>query len=257
MSDDVRVYNLGEVRSGARKRAPGAWPTLPDTGETPQSAPPNRKPADDAVTTPTPARAGKPESRAQSILAVSAALLLPGTGHLAQKRYVAGAVWALVTALLVSALTGAWAILPRLWAASEALGLPPQASVWFLGFLIVTIAAVHVSSVLAVQWRELPDLPGSPHPAGAAAASALVPGWGQLVNGHAFRGAVFLALGWTAGLSWLLAAPGVQEMLVVYGLHLPRPLALLTGSTGRWVLPAALWPLAAYDAGLWAYIHRR
>ena len=182
---------------------------------------------------------------------------MPGAGHLVQKRYVAGAVWALTTALFVSALTGAWAILPRLWAASGALGLPPQASVWCLGILLAGIATLHLASVLAVQWRELPLLRGGPHPAGAAAASAVVPGWGQLMNGHAFRGGLFVSLAWAVALSWILAAPGVQEMLIAYNLHLPGPLALLADTTSRWALPAALWPIAVYDASLWAWIQRR
>jgi hypothetical protein len=188
---------------------------------------------------------------------MSAAVFMPGLGHVLQKRYVAGAVWALGTALLVSSLTGCWAILPRMWAASEALGLPAQASVWLLGILLAAIATVHVSSVLAVQWMVHSDLQGGSHPAGAACASALIPGWGQLLNGHAFRGGLFLVLGWTVAISWILAAPGVQEMLIAYALHFPEPLATLAGPTCRWALPAALSPLAVYDAGLWAWIHRK
>ena len=168
-----------------------------------------------------------------------------------------GAIWAASFVVLLGALAGSWGILPRLWAASAALGLRPEASVWFLGALAAAIVVVHLVSVLSVHARSAPYVSGSPHPALTASASAVVPGWGQLLNGHGVRGALLVLAGWTFVLAWILAAPAFQEMLVAYQLRLPSPLAVLAGATARWALPAALWPLAIYDAGLWAWSQRK
>jgi hypothetical protein len=185
------------------------------------------------------------------------ALLVPGSGHALQRRYVSGAAWAASFFALVGALLGAWQILPRLWAAALALGLPPHTAVWLLGALCVGVAAVHGVSVLTARARVPLGTSGAAHPVLASGASLIVPGWGQLLNGHLVRGGLFLFAAWTIALSWLLAATPVQEMLLAYQLYLPEPLGALSSQTFRWALPAAVWPLAVYDAGVAAHHQRR
>jgi hypothetical protein len=245
MDDKVPVYDLGEVRDASRERRT----TRPPVVSSPLG------PKTDTTRVAPPRRAAK-AVRPPVLLSTSLSLLVPGSGHALQRRYVSGAVWAASFFGLAGALLGAWQILPRLWAAASALGLPPHAAVWLLGTLCVGVAAVHGISALAARTHVALGPSGAAHPLLASGASLVIPGWGQLLNGHLLRGGLFLFAAWTIVLSWLVASTPVQEMLIVYQLYLPEPLGTLSSETFRWALPAALWPLAVYDAWVGAVAQR-
>jgi TM2 domain-containing membrane protein YozV len=175
-------------------------------------------------------------------------VLVPGLGHLLLRRYLAGSIWAGIVITMGLALAGGWRILPRLWAAAEALGLPPHAAVWLLGVLGVLVGVLHTASVVSSCVEAANSTAPPARPAVASFASLLIPGWGQLLNGHLMRGALLLVVTWTSVASWLLVSGPVEEMLIAYQLYLPSALALLASQPLRWALPAAVWPLAVYDA---------
>jgi hypothetical protein len=239
MDDDVQVYDLGEVRNVTREPRTTRRPPLA-LGDG----------AHRATTRAAPAVKPTPKRTVLAFLPVSLSLFVPGSGHVLQRRYVAGIAWAGSFFALLGALAGSWSILPRLWAAADALGAPPQAAIWVLGVLAVLTAAVHEIGVLFAGAYARPRLSSGVHPAAASVASLLIPGWGQLLNGHLVRGGLFLFVVWSVVAAWLLASAPVQEMLIAYQLHLPAPLAALASEPVRWALAAAVWPLAVYDAGL-------
>lgn len=242
MSDREPVYDLGEIRDETRV---GRGPS-PST-EAVVSRPPTRE---------TSRRLPTPPRPAPTLVPTSLSILVPGSGHLLQGRYGAGAAWMAVSLSLVGALAGAWRLLPRLWAAAEVLGLPPEASVWLLGAFAVALVAVHETSVLSVRSYEGAGAHDGVHPALASAASSLIPGWGQLLNGDLVRGGSFLLGAWATAAAWVLASAPVQEMLVAYRLFLPEPLATMSGVAVRWALPAGVWPLAIHDAWISARSRR-
>jgi TM2 domain-containing membrane protein YozV len=186
-------------------------------------------------------------------LSASVALAIPGAGHVLLGRVRAGALWLGAVAVLGSVVVCTWSFLPRLWQAAAVLGLPSEASVWMLAGAAAGLALVHPASVLSARLL-VPR--GTPHPAIATSASAVVPGWGQLLNGDIVRAGVFLLAAWLAAGAWALASDPIQEILVAYRLRLPGPIDFLGTAPARWALLAAIWPLAAYDAGASARLAR-
>jgi hypothetical protein len=189
-----------------------------------------------------------------SWLLASAAVVVPGGGHLLLGHLWSGLAWLGAVSLLGAIVGGAWQALPRLWRAVAVMGLPPEAAVWTVGAAAAAIALFHSASVLSAR-ALAPD--ATPHPVLACAASALVPGWGQVLNRDLVRAGLLLVGAWTVVIAWVLASHPVQEMLSVYRLQLPAPLSLLGAAPARWALVAGLWPLAVYDAGASAYMARR
>jgi hypothetical protein len=199
----------------------------------------------------------RPESRPRASwtawLSASAALVIPGAGHVLLGRVRAGLVWLGVAALAGAVGAATWGFLPRLWQAAAVLGLPSEAAVWTLGGAAAAIALLHPASVLSAR---LLAPRGTPHPAIASSASAVVPGWGQVLNGDLVRAGLFLVAAWLAVGAWTLASGPVQDLLVAYRLRLPAPIELLGSAPARWALVAAIWPLAIYDAGASARLAR-
>jgi len=124
------------------------------------------------------------------------------------------------------------------------LDYPAEFAVWSVAGLFVCAAFLHLWSVLGSGSSEV----RAPHPVICGVASALLPGWGQLLNGHLTRAALFLAGLWVVGAIWLLASPPAAAVLEAQGLYLPTALAYATSSAVRWTLPAVVWSLAVYDA---------
>jgi hypothetical protein len=61
-----------------------------------------------------------------------------------------------------------------------------------------------------------------PHPVVAGLASALFPGWGQLLSGHRIRAALFVACLWIAAAAWTAVTPSGIALLRELGIEIPR-----------------------------------
>jgi hypothetical protein len=138
------------------------------------------------------------------------------------------------------------------------LGYPRQAGVWALGLLYIVGAVVHLGSVWqAASCDRIPGERPSPPPLLAGAASLLVPGWGQLLNGTRVRAVLFLGALWVIGAAWLVTSAPVTSMLASVGL-VPGPEMKVFGApVVRWTLPAVVWAVAVYDAFASATARRR
>jgi hypothetical protein len=158
-----------------------------------------------------------------------------------------GVCYLTVTAFLA---TMAWAVVATLDRLGQTLGLfefRPESAVWMLGGLVLAAAAVHLTNIVTA--------PGSPargnvacHPAVAGVASAVFPGWGQVLNGDRGRAVAFVFGLWVVAASWVLVAPPVQSLIAAQNLYLPEPVQIFTSPAVRWTLPAVIWTLAIYDA---------
>jgi hypothetical protein len=117
--------------------------------------------------------------------------------------------------------------------------------------LYAAVAALNVLSVLDAHGARLRAcLPRTAHPILGALASAVVPGWGQVLCGKRGRAALFLSLLWVVGAGWILALPLTRETLARLRLTLPfspeqmdqvAPVALL-------VATGIVWGIAVWDA---------
>jgi hypothetical protein len=148
----------------------------------------------------------------------------------------------------------AWAVLSsldRLGPTLGALGLPAESGIWMLGALFIAVAAVHVvNAYSAAPTAGESAASGPPHPLVAAAASSVIPGWGQALDGRRKSALLFLTGCWLLGGAWLLVSPPVQALFDSQRVYLPRALELLSSPLVLWTLPAVLWTLAVYDAAV-------
>jgi len=179
----------------------------------------------------------------------SLSLFVPGAGQivageatwgfffLTSLGFVAAVAWALVVAL------------ERLVPTLDILGVPRIALVATFGALAACACALHISA--ASQAHALRDDGGSgraAHPVVAGLASALLPGWGQLLVGHRMRGALFLFAAWSLGLLWLAVNPAVAVVLEGCGFPIPPVLREGWGPAAMIAVPIALWAVGIYDA---------
>jgi len=190
----------------------------------------------------------------------SLSLFVPGAGQL-----VSGETSFVLFLLTASIFLGslAWSILETLDRLADTLVLLDVSVVvvfWTLCGIYVLAGMLHLTGVLSSI-----DAPGSDggvvyHPVLPGAASALIPGWGQLLNGDRVRASLFLACVWIAGSVWIALSPAATDMLSTYlpavarweqAARRPGPLWI-----ARFAFPAVFWALAVYDAAS-SSIHRR
>ena len=96
----------------------------------------------------------------------------------------------------------------------------------------------------------------SVHPIVPALASAVFPGWGQVLNGSYRRACLFVAALWAVGAAWILAMPEVQAHLESIRLYIPDGVMVVTSPMVRYTAPAVVWTLAIYDAASTAAARR-
>ena len=219
MTDNTTIYDLGAVDPAPAE----AFPKPQRRGASATSAPP-RRPLD--------------------AVADSLSLFVPGSGQLLRAAWSDG-LFVLSAAGFLVAL--AWAVLETLDRLPETLsllGLPSHGAVYALGAIYVGLAWVHSGNILYSTSRGQ----GPAHPAIAGAASALIPGWGQVFNGQPAKAAAFVGALWAVGLVWLLTSPWVTAVLAAQGVGLRPDLHSLASPAIRWTLPAVLWALSVYDA---------
>lgn len=175
----------------------------------------------------------------------SLSLFLPGTGQLLAREW-ALALFYFSSLGFVAAFS--WAVtqtMDSLVPTLVLLGHSRAAGIWLLGAALGAAGLLHLSGIVITGRKESGY---GTHVGIAACASAVLPGWGQVLNGQRVKAALFVAGLWACGLAWLLVSPPLQELLVRFDLVLPRGLSLLASPMTRWTAPAVLWALAVYDA---------
>jgi len=243
MSHDSSAYDLGNLDFGS-----------PAGTETVVSRPLPRRP----VARRAPRRPARTAAASAAVVPPafdvcgSLSVFIPGTGQILRGEIVAGMFYLVAMAFLASL---AWAILGtlgRLAPTLDLLGYPPAAAAWALCGLFVAACALHLSCVIDAGSSDA----RAPHPAVAAVASLVVPGWGQVLNGDRLRAALFLGLLWLAAAGWIMVSEPAASFLGRLGLYLPMWAKILRSPAARWTLPAIVWTLSVYDAASRA-VHSR
>ncbi len=271
MNDKPPVYDLGEIGDPRPRRGPrfpsvdtqprtsaGTRPPMRPvatlTGLEPERAAPQAdappKPAPKATSSPSPRR----ERRLNGPLAATLSLFLPGAGQLASGHPKLALLFVCLLGLFASV---GWAIvqtLERLNETAVLLGAPRQLSSWILVLLFALAAATHLAAVLhAHDLGEARRGPARPRPLLSTAASLLIPGWGQVLNGDRVRAVLFLGGLWHLAGAWIVVVPVLRHLLeaqtFVLGSLLLGPVLLLCAT-------CVLWTLAVYDAASGAAIRR-
>lgn len=260
MSQNSTVYDLGELSDGSAASIRPAHAQANRPGAAGANAS-GRGPRGSATVvrsarTRPPARHAAVAPRFPIFGSLS--VFVPGVGQFALGDPTAGLFFLTSTAFLASLCWAVVGTLERIAETLMVLGYPKQAGVWALGLLYVVGAVVHLGSVWHAASRDrVPGETPSPPPVLAGAASAIVPGWGQLLNGCRLRAVVFLGALWVIGATWLVTSAPVESLLASVGL-VPAPEMRVFGAPMvRWTLPAVVWAMAVYDATSTAVARRR
>ncbi len=180
-------------------------------------------------------------------LAGTLSLLLPGAGQVVRGDLTTGVFFLTAFGFLG---TLGWALLGTTdrWVLTlDVLGYPRELGVCALAALFILAGMLHLASVMNAG-GSLPERGQAPHPATAGVASAIVPGWGQLLNGDLGRATLFLGAAWAVTGVWVVGSAPAGSLLRSLDLALPDALANLCAPGARWTLTAVLWALAVYDA---------
>ena len=197
-----------------------------------------------------PARSGsvhgrRPSRHANEIDWIAGfAMVAPGVPDLLRGRRTTGLFFLSMFGFVGALGWAVFATLDRLAPTLVLLGLPPESAVWALGGLFAIAVSLHLANVATSDPARL----GAPPSPVAALSSALVPGWGQLLNGDVARAMVFAAGAWTVAGMWVLASPWLGDLLAARNLVLPPVLTALTSPPARWAATAVVSALAVYDA---------
>jgi len=226
MSNETAVYDLGEVLPGSAAATRSTQP---------RAAPRVLAPAVAAVA---------PSRRSFDTIADSLELFVPGTGQLLRGRWSDGFSVLAGTGFLIAMAWAIWETLDRIAATLIALGYSATGGVYALAMIYVCLAGLHAGNVLYGTVRG----PARAHPVVSGVASALVPGWGQLLNRQPAKAATFVAGLWAVGLAWLLASPRTLALFDTYGLTFRPGFEFISSPVVLWTVPIVLWALSIYDA---------
>ncbi len=237
MRQQTAVYDLGDVDGGVGQRQPAFASPDPNRASTAAFVAPAPNPPLDWVG--------------------SLSLFVPGSAQILGGHFSVGLCLLCCMTFLG---TLAWALLDgleRLIATLGVLGYPTEFALWGLGAVCLGACLFHVLGVLTRPDDEDYGRPRvAPHPAIPAVASALVPGWGQVLNGDRKRAAVFVMGLWAVAAAWILASTPARELLDNHGFFLPRGLEVFGSPAVRWTLPPVVWALAVYDSATSAAARR-
>ena len=237
MAESVEVYDLGEVSVGSKPR-PAAT-----------AAAPRRVRRPSATSHPT----GRPHPAVTSSLS----LFVPGLGQMVAGEPVAGLFYASAIACVATVARALVVSLDRILPTLDLIEIPRVAAGIALGVLAIAAASLHLASVSSAYASTSSKGRSAAHPVVTGLASAIVPGWGQLLVGHRARAAFFLASLWIAAAGWALASPeGVADLRAI-GLVIPASAKSGWGPVALITLPALTWALAVYDAAVGGIAKRR
>jgi hypothetical protein len=236
MSRHAQVYDLGNVDRVIGRPQPRPAP---------------------AVAKPRPGRtravlADKRVAQLATDVTQSLSVFAPGATQIVQGRFSLGLFYVSAltfVAVLASAVLGT---LDRLAPTLELLGHSVAVAFWTLGVAFLLAAAVHLAAV----WTGSRPTAGSArpprHPAVPAVASAILPGWGQVLNGDRVRALLFLFGCWLVAGAWIISSEAAASVLNSY---VPAVMpweqsarAPLVLWTVKWTTPLVVWCLAVYDA---------
>jgi hypothetical protein len=181
--------------------------------------------------------------------AASLSLVVPGSGHLLVGEPTLALFFASGVLFLASL---GWTIvteIDRIVPTLDLLAVSPRAVIVVLATLLAAACVLHVGGVLHAHHLACGSRQSSaPHPFLAGLASAVVPGWGQIVVGHRARAALFLCTVWTLSGAWLVVSPYAEPVLELTGARLPAALKDGVGPIALVSLSAVTWVVAVYDA---------
>lgn len=237
MSDETSVYDLGEL-----ERAPAAAKRDPQIRAASgiATAAPAAAPAPAVARTATVA----PSVRPIDAITDSLELFVPGTGQLLRGRWSDGLSVLAGVGFLLALAWAIWETLDRLAGTLTALGYTAAGGIYALAMIYVCLAMLHAGNVLFGTTRG----PERAHPIVAGVASALIPGWGQLINRQPAKAAAFVTGLWIVGIVWLLASPSTVALFDAYGLTFRPRFELFSKPVVLWTAPIVLWALSVYDA---------
>lgn len=241
MTEQIRVYDLGaaddlEERPIAMQLEPAVAPepTLFQAQSRPGSVPhPTRR-----------AERGSPGWD----LTGSLSLFVPGAGQIVRHDPARGAFFLSAMAFLAVLGWAGLATVDRTAGTLELFGYAPGLVFWALIGIYAMAALVHLGSVLDACPDEPSDEPHQHHPVLTGAASALVPGWGQILNNDRIRAGLFLGILWIIGAAWLLLSSASRDLLASLGLVLPEWARMQALPLATWMALAVTWSISVYDA---------
>jgi TM2 domain-containing membrane protein YozV len=234
MSDQTTIYDIGKIE-------PVSIETYAEAAVAPDRTAPLRTavPVGRAMPRPEPATFD---------LYGTLSLFVPGSGQLLRGEVAWGLF--LMSALGFMAALG-WALMETLESVtvtSRLLGLPGGPGVWGLCAVFIAAATLHLASVASSGSSIVGGRSSALPPVVSGLASAVLPGWGQVLNGCYARACLFVAALWLIAAAWILAIPGCQVYLESIRLFIPDWVLLLTSPAVRYTVPAVVWTLAIYDA---------
>ena len=224
MSRDPSVYDLGAVDD----IAPGSAEA---TYKPPVFAPRNEETV-------------APAHRLIDAIADSLGLFVPGAGQLVRGHWSDGLFVLSSTTFLLTLGWAIWTSLERLPGTLSALGWVPHGGLYALGMIYVGLAWIHAGNLLYSTSRG----PARTAPVVAGCASALMPGWGQLLNRQPLKASLIVAGLWVTGLTWLLGSSWVSNLFASQGVTLRWGVELFSSPAIMWTAPIVLWALAVLDA---------
>lgn len=189
----------------------------------------------------------------------SLSLFVPGTTQLLHGRISRGLFFLTSLLFVVLFCRAVIGTLDRLAPTLELLGSSAVAAYWSLAVAFGCAAAIHLAAVWSSHEREA--RPRRLHPVLPTIASAIVPGWGQLLNGDRVRSMLFIGGSWFAAAVWIVSSETTMNLLDGYtpavtplemSLRNPATLWML-----KWTVPLLVWVLAVYDASASALSRRR
>ncbi len=236
MSDDTAVYNLGEVEAPAaptqrKPQTPVATPVRPAGTAAARAAAIRNTPPSPAV-------------RPIDAFTDSLELFLPGSGQLLRGKWSDGFAVLAAAGFLGTLAWAIWTTMDRIAGTLSVLGFTPAAGIYALAVIFILFGGLHATNLLYGTVRG----PERGHPVVTGLASAVVPGWGQLINRQPAKAATFVLGLWGVALLWVLASPWTIALFDTYGLTFRPGFDVLSHPAVRWTVPGVIWVLAVYDA---------
>lgn len=238
MRDLADAYDLGEVGSATTVARPRSPSYAPSAAAVRRVAAAHR------------ARGWSSDPRPE--LSGSLSLFLPGAGQFLCRRITLGLFFLSSLGFLAAASWAALSTFDRLAPTLALLEIPISVPLGMLACAYLMAAGLHVFAVLDASRPEDSTEAMVPHPVIPGVASALVPGWGQLLNGDRLRASLFLVALWIVAGIWFAGSSSATAFL---NAHVPAVTgweqtlrAPFFAWTARWTLPVLVWTVAVYDA---------
>jgi len=184
----------------------------------------------------------------------TASLVLPGTGQMLRGEFALGLFYLSSMGLMAALIWALFTTLDRVTETLRMLEYPGAPALWAIAAAFGVGVLLHLGSILSAS----PDsMPKRPHPIVAGLASAVLPGWGQVLNGSYRRACLFVCGAWLVAGLWILALPVVHERLAEVRLFIPDDVLAVCRPAVRFTAPVVVWALGLYDAVATATARRR